>query len=91
MKKLRVWITRSEQMESDHRHAGYKPAALPLSYVPGCPDLSTTRDQDGGIHHILYAEDTYEKRKLNVLDISNSFMIHIIILNRNIRNIRNKL
>ena len=35
-------------MESDHRHAGYKPAALPLSYVPGCPDLSTTRDQDGG-------------------------------------------
>ena len=48
-------------MESDHRRAGYKPAALPLSYVPGCPDLSTTRDQDG-IHHILYAEDTYEKK-----------------------------
>ena len=48
MKKLRVWITHSEQMDSDHRHAGYKPAALPLSYVPGCPDLSTTRDQDGG-------------------------------------------
>ena len=41
-------IRQSEQMESDHRHAGYKPAALPLSYVPGCPDLSTTRDQDGG-------------------------------------------
>lgn len=59
-------IRQSEQMESDHRHAGYN-------------------------HHILYAEDTYEKRKLNVLDISNSFMIHIIILNRNIRNIRNKL
>jgi hypothetical protein len=41
-------IRQSEQMESDHRHAGYKPAALPLSYVPECPDLSTTRDQDGG-------------------------------------------
>ena len=48
MKKLRVWITQSEQMESDHRRAGHKSAALPLSYVPGCPDLSTTRDQDGG-------------------------------------------
>lgn len=41
-------IRQSEQMESDHRHARYKPAALPLSYVPECPDLSTTRDQDGG-------------------------------------------
>lgn len=27
-------MEKSEQMESDHRHAGYKPAALPLSYVP---------------------------------------------------------
>lgn len=41
-------IRQSKQMESDHRHAGLYPAALPLSYVPGCPDLSTTRDQDGG-------------------------------------------
>ena len=39
-------MEKSEQMESDHRLAGYKPAALPLSYVPVCPDLSTTRDQD---------------------------------------------
>lgn len=91
MKKLRVWITQSEQMESDHRHAGYKPAALPLSYVPGCPDLSTTRDQDVGIHHILYAEDTYEKRKLNVLDISNSFMVYYSIFYRDIWDIWDKL
>lgn len=41
-------IRQSEQMGLNHRHAGYNPAALPLSYVPGCPDLSTTRDQDGG-------------------------------------------
>ena len=25
---------RSEQIESNYRHAGYKPAALPLRYVP---------------------------------------------------------
>ena len=91
MKKLRVWITQSEQMESDHRHAGYKPAALPLSYVPVCPDLSTTRDQDVGIHHILYAEDTYEKRKLNVLDISNSFMVYYSIFYRDMWDIWDKL
>lgn len=27
---------KSEQVDLNHRHAGYKPAALPLSYVPVC-------------------------------------------------------
>lgn len=33
---------KSEQMDLNHRHAGYKPAALPLSYVPVCFSDRTT-------------------------------------------------
>jgi hypothetical protein len=44
-----------------------------------------------GIHHILYAEDTYEKRKLNVLDISNSFMVYYNIFYRDMWDIWDKL
>ncbi len=34
-------VTQSEQMGSNHRHTGYKPAALPLSYVPVCFSVRT--------------------------------------------------
>lgn len=40
----------SEQMESNHRHAAYKAAALPLSYVPvfiGC-QVVTPGNHEGG-------------------------------------------
>ena len=45
---------KSEQMELDHRHAGYESAALPLSYVPFCPGQSTTKDQDGEFINTSY-------------------------------------
>ena len=38
----RASLTRSEQMGLNHRHAGYKPVALPLSYVPVCFSDRTT-------------------------------------------------
>lgn len=77
-------------MESDHRRAGYKPAALPLSYVSGCPDLSTTRDQDGGFI-ISYMRKIRMRKKLNVLAISNSFMIYYNIFEADISDKTDKL
>ena len=68
-------IRQSEQMESDHRHAGYKPAALPLSYVPGCPDLSTTRDQD--MEFIIPWGDRMRSERLGCFQFVHDTYYHI--------------